>query len=218
MQSQSTQDYLKAIFSLSKPGQLVTTNSIADHLGIKSSSVTEMIGKLEKALLVSRVKYKGVRLTENGRQQAVWLIRKHRLWETFLVAKLGFGWDQVHEIAEQLEHVESPALIAKLDEFLSHPKFDPHGDPIPDSEGNIPEIMSVVMSEAKQGVYLISRILDDSQDLLGYLTKMEISINTLIQLISTETYDGSVNISIDGKEINLSRKVANNIMLVEAVR
>jgi DtxR family Mn-dependent transcriptional regulator len=214
MHSISTQDYLKAIHSLEKPGTLVSTNSIAAILNIKSSSVTEMLGRLEQEGLVERQKYKGVKLTETGKEKAVHILRKHRLWETFLVDKLKFDWGNVHEIAEQLEHVESRELVNKLDTYLGNPKFDPHGEPIPDIQGNITELDIVIMAEAEPGEYLIAIVLDDRKELLNYITRLNFNINSQIRILGKEKYDNSVLIEIDNTNKSISEKVARKIGLI----
>lgn len=213
MQSRSTEDYLKAIYALQQPNSLVSTTAIADLLGIKSSSVTEMLGKMENLGLVYREKYKGARLTKDGHNEAVLLIRKHRLWETFLVDKLKFGWDEVHKIAEQLEHVKSKELVERLDNFLGRPSFDPHGDPIPDKDGQISEIELVVLSEADKGKYVVRRILDDSTELLEYISFLKIGLGTSIELVARQLYDSSVAIKIEGDPTSLSETIAGKIAL-----
>jgi DtxR family Mn-dependent transcriptional regulator len=129
------ENYLKAIYKLSRKGDSgVSTNALAERMDTKASSATDMIKRLSTKKLVDHKKYQGVTLTEKGRKVAVDIIRKHRLWEVFLVEHLGFGWDEVHDVAEQMEHISSPLLVERLDRFLNHPKYDPHGGPIPDAE------------------------------------------------------------------------------------
>lgn len=213
MHSKSIQDYLKAILSLEETMEMVPTNYIAKSLSIKSSSVTEMVGKLEESDLVIRVKYKGVKLTESGRKAALMLIRKHRIWETFLVEKLGFGWDEVHPLAEQLEHIESQELTNRIEDYLGNPQFDPHGDPIPDRNGILPIIEIVKLSVTKPGSYKVVRILDDDKSLLDYLTRISIGISSSIEIIGSEEYDNSILIELNGVTKNISKKVAEKIGL-----
>src|SRR3954471_19141026 len=135
--SVSKENYLKAIFHLQQDNQSVSTNALAESLQTRPASVTDMLKKLKEQRLLQYEKYKGVKLTHEGRKVAILIIRKHRLWEYFLVEKLGFGWEEVHEIAEELEHISSKKLIDRLDEYLNFPQTDPHGDPIPDIDGKI---------------------------------------------------------------------------------
>ena len=152
MISRTIENYLKAIFSLSEKGNsVVTTNSIAEKLNTKASSVTDMVKKLTIKKLVNHEKYKGVILTLKGKRLATSIIRKHRLWETFLVDKLGFNWEEVHDVAEQLEHIRSDKLVSLLDNFLEFPQFDPHGDPIPNSKGQFPKSNSTPLHKLSKG-------------------------------------------------------------------
>ncbi|NND87947.1 MAG: metal-dependent transcriptional regulator, partial [Flavobacteriaceae bacterium] len=152
MYSLTEENYLKTIFHLEQVSSGdISTNAIADKMETQPSSVTDMVQKLAEKELLSYKKYKGTRLTEIGKKVAADVIRKHRLWEVFLVEKLKFHWDEVHDIAEQLEHVQSDELIARLDAFLGHPDFDPHGDPIPDKHGVIKRTEKILLSEAKKG-------------------------------------------------------------------
>ncbi|GAB5465521.1 MAG: metal-dependent transcriptional regulator [Candidatus Kapaibacteriales bacterium] len=168
---------------------------------------------IEKGL-VQREKYQGVELTEKGRKEAVLLIRKHRLWETFLVEKLGIGWDRVHSIAEQLEHIDSEELIEKLDTFLDHPKVDPHGDPIPDSKGRtIQQSGAIRLSVANNGLYKITRITDDSQELLSYLTNIGISLYSIIKVEGKVTFDNTVMVILDKKKLGISQKASECILV-----
>lgn len=152
MFSQSEENYLKAIFHLQlelKGG--VSTSNLAESLDTRAASVTEMIKRLASKDLVTYERYYGVQLTKLGKKQALVIVRKHRLWESFLVERLNFDWDEVHDIAEQLEHIKSEKLVEELDRFLERPKFDPHGDPIPDMEGNLPKVKRRKLSELKEG-------------------------------------------------------------------
>jgi len=182
--SQSEENYLKSVFNLldennSTKENRVSTNLIAKDLQTKASSVTEMIKKLSDKGLVSFEKYKGCNLTEIGRKLAIEVIRKHRLWETFLVEKLGFNWNEVHDIAEQLEHIKSPLLTNKLSSFLNHPKFDPHGDPIPDKNGVFPKHDSIgkLTDLFVNQNSIVVKIGSDNADLLSHLSKNNIGIH-----------------------------------------
>lgn len=211
----SEENYLKAIFHLetiSGPG--ISTNAIANKLETKASSVTDMIKKLaEKEVLIYK-KYQGVSLTEFGRRTAASVIRKHRLWEVFLVEKLNFSWDEVHDVAEQLEHIKSPKLIDELDAFLGHPKTDPHGDPIPDEHGKFHTIEKRLLSSLQEGESGICvGVEDSSAGFLKYLDKYQISLGKRIEVISIEPFDDSLTIKVDGKEISISNKISNNIYI-----
>ena len=144
----SEENYLKAIYHLStEEEETVSTNSLAERLQTTAASVSDMLKKLAKKELIEYKKYQGVNISEKGKRVALQIIRKHRLWEVFLVEKLSFNWDEVHEIAEQLEHIDSPILVKRLDEFLGYPKFDPHGDPIPDERGEFQAMPQITLSE-----------------------------------------------------------------------
>lgn len=209
----SEENYLKAIYHLGRLGSIsVSTNAIAERVNAKASSVTDMIKKLADKNLVNYIKYQGVSLTEMGRITAATVVRKHRLWEVFLVEKLNFSWDEVHEIAEQLEHVKSDALINKLDAFLGFPTRDPHGDPIPDKEGNIKTIEKSVLSQLPPKTTCVCvGLIDSSDDFLKYLDKHKIALGSRIQILSKEPFDDSLSINVDGNVINISQLISNNI-------
>lgn len=209
------ENHLKEIFHLSgKDKEKVSTNALAERLETKASSITDMLQKLKAKKLIDYQKYKGFSLTEKGEKIALQIIRKHRLWETFLVNKLNFGWDEVHDVAEQLEHIRSLKLIDSLDQFLEFPKFDPHGDPIPDKDGNISYRESKInLSEStvKTRVEVIS-VNEDSLALLKYLDEIGLSIGSVIDVHSRVSFDKSMNVTIDGcGQISLSKKVSENI-------
>lgn len=176
--SLSEENYLKTIFHLEQSTQgNVSTNDIAEKMDTKASSVSDMIRKLGDKNLVDYIKYQGVKLTEKGSETALRVIRKHRLWEVFLVDKLHFQWDEVHEIAEELEHIKSEELISRLDAFLGYPEFDPHGDPIPDKNLQIKKIERKILSELQAGQKGICvGVQESDNDFLQYLDKREIGI------------------------------------------
>lgn len=209
------ENYLKAIYKLSEKNELVTTTDIANMLNIRSATVTDMLKKLAVKKLIRYERYKGLSLTEKGRSIGVKIIRKHRLWESFLVQKLKFGWDEVHEIAEQLEHIQSDELINRLDEILEFPKSDPHGDPIPDRNGIFGKTLSVPLSEMKpKSVSIVSGVSDNSNAFLKYLDKIGVALNDKITIHFVEPYDLLHRISINqGKEITISKSVAQNILV-----
>lgn len=211
--SQTEENYLKTIYSLfrvnNKP---VSTNKIAESLATKASSVTDMIKKLAEKELVNYVKYQGVSLTNQGKELAIYVIRKHRLWEVFLVRYLNFKWDEVHEVAEQLEHVKSMKLIDSLDTFLDFPRYDPHGDPIPDKEGNIVSRNAVLLSELNEersGVLV--GVKDSSSAFLKYLDNAEIKLGASIEIIHKESFDNSMLLLVDGQKISISQQISNNL-------
>ena len=215
MFSLSEENYLKSIYHLEADhGKGISTNAIAKKLDTKASSVTDMIKKLaQKGMLVYK-RYQGVSLTKLGRKEAANIVRKHRLWEVFLVDKLNFSWDEVHDVAEQLEHIKSPKLIDELDAFLDFPKMDPHGDPIPDKEGNFQKIEKKLLSTLEEGKIGICVGVDDSSsDFLKYLDKNNISLGQKVKVVSKESFDGSLTILINAKEITISKKISNNIYI-----
>jgi DtxR family Mn-dependent transcriptional regulator len=211
------ENYLKAIYHLSSSGQKqVNTNAIADRLNTKPASVSDMMRKLSAKDVITYVKYQGVNITDDGIKRALSVIRKHRLWEVFLVDKLNFHWDEVHEIAEQLEHIQSSLLITRLDEFLDYPKFDPHGDPIPDEDGIISSKPMIVLSELPQGTNcrLVSMV-DTGTAFLKYLDKIDMKIGTKIKVLDIFDFDGSMEIEADKKKsITISKQVADNLLIV----
>jgi len=211
----SEENYLKIIYHLSlKSEAVVSTNAIANVMDSKPSSVTDMVQKLAEKDLVSYKKYQGVSLTEQGRNAAINIIRKHRLWEVFLVEKLHFSWDEVHDIAEQLEHIKSEQLINRLDKFLNFPTEDPHGDPIPNKNGIIPKLTRQLLADAPLNEKLICvGVKDSSSSFLQYLDKQKISLGTALQIIEKEAFDNSLKILIDQEKITVSHIVANNIFV-----
>jgi len=216
MFSITEENYLKAIFSLeSNSGTVISTNHIAKKLETKASSVTDMIKKLALKNLLVYTKYKGVSLSSQGRKIATSIVRKHRLWETFLVDKLGFNWDEVHDIAEQLEHIQSDKLILKLDSYLEYPQSDPHGDPIPDKDGLIRKENRILLSDAKKGKeYKIIGIKDSSDSFLQYLDSLKINIQTKIKIVEKMTYDNSILLEVNGVSNTLSAKVCSNLFVI----
>ena len=215
MFSQSEENYIKAIFHLdaiSREG--ISTNSIAKKLETKASSVTDMIKKLSEKEVVVYKKYKGVTLTSFGKKTAANIIRKHRLWEVFLVEKLNFSWDEVHDVAEQLEHIKSPKMINELDAFLGYPKRDPHGDPIPDKEGNLQVIEKSVLSTLEVNDTGVCVGVDDSSsEFLKFLDKQGIALGQQIKIREKEPFDGSLVIQIKDKILSISSKIANNLYI-----
>jgi DtxR family Mn-dependent transcriptional regulator len=216
MYSYTEENYLKTIYKLSEQGNdSINTNAIAEVLQTKAASVTDMIKKLAEKKLLNYEKYKGVALTEKGRKVAVDTVRKHRLWECFLYDKLKFGWDEVHEIAEQLEHINSEILTDKLDEFLDFPTHDPHGDPIPSKNGVVKKTNFILLCDARPKQNLVmTGVAEHTAVFLQHLNKISMVLGTEIQVIEKNEYDGSIAIEMPGKKsMHLSKDVAKNILV-----
>lgn len=215
MYSQAEENYLKTIYTLEKHfSDGVSTNLISSKINTKASSVTDMLKKLSNKDLVVYKKYQGVYLTELGRLSALKVIRKHRLWECFLVQKLQFQWDEVHDIAEQLEHVKSEALINKLDAFLKYPKLDPHGDPIPDAHGRTIMNKSVSITDMKIGsAGIFVGVKDSSATFLKYLNKKNLALGDRIKVIDIEPFDSSYHIETKTHRLVITNDVADNLFL-----
>ena len=207
------ENYLKSIYSLQiELHKNISTNLIADKLQTKASSVTDMLKKLAKKKLVIYKKYQGVHLTMKGKRVALRVIRKHRLWEYFLVEKLKFKWDEVHDIAEQLEHIKSDTLIDNLESYLQFPKFDPHGDPIPDRDGKIILTKTVNLLNLKVGQKGTLDSLKDSSDVfLKYLNTKQLALRDRIKVIDIEPFDNSIHIETKTHQLVISKKVAENL-------
>jgi DtxR family Mn-dependent transcriptional regulator len=211
----SEENYLKVIYHLSLVSPKgINTNAIAGMLNTKASSVTDMMKKLSDKKLVAYQKYQGVTLTEKGFHSAKMIVRKHRLWEVFLVDKLNFSWDEVHEIAEELEHIKSEVLINKLDAFLDFPTFDPHGDPIPNADGEIKKINKLLLSDSQLNKeYQCVGVKDSSSEFLQYLDKQKIALGSKITIKEKESFDDTLLVEIDSREMTLSNKIANNLYI-----
>lgn len=211
----SEENYLKTIYHLTHFSEMeVSTNAIAEKVETKASSVTDMLKKLADKGLLNYIKYQGVSLTEKGKLMAKMIVRKHRLWEVFLVEKLDFSWDEVHDIAEQLEHIKSEKLINKLDDFLGNPTEDPHGDPIPDANGNIIKIEKLLLSELSQNqIGICVGVKDSSADFLKYLDKNGIALGSKIEILVKEDFDLSLKIKVNSKELMISNKIASNLFV-----
>lgn len=215
--SQTEENYLKAIYTLTEKSQhaATSTTDIAERINTKPPTVTDMLKKLAAKKLVTYEKYKKIQLTKFGRQWAIQVIRKHRLWEVFLHEKLRFTWDEVHEVAEQLEHVQSDQLTERLDEFLGYPRYDPHGDPIPTASGELKAAKRLMLSEIPIGtICQVVGVNDSSSDYLKYLEHLNIGIGTKIKLIEQIAYDASLIISFrkDAKT-TVTKKFADNLFV-----
>jgi len=193
----------------------VLTNALAAALGTRPASVTDMLKKLAAKKWITYEKYYGVKLTVAGQSAALQIIRKHRLWETFLVQTLGFNWHEVHEVAEQLEHVQSPVLIEKLDAFLGRPATDPHGHPIPNRHGHwVESFDEVALTDVAVGYHgRICSVRNSTAHFLQYLDKVGIAIGTVIHIESKENFDKSVHAVVHRKKIVLTREVAENLFV-----
>jgi DtxR family Mn-dependent transcriptional regulator len=214
MNTFTEENYLKAIYHLSLQSESVSTNQIATSLNTKAASVTDMLKKLADKELINYTKYQGVTLTHSGEKIAISIVRKHRLWEYFLVEKLDFKWDEVHDVAEELEHISSQELIDRLDNFMGNPKYDPHGDPIPDSNGlfKTHELKSI-SSLTVNANGIVSGVRDHSSSFLQYLEKMQLTIGKKIKVTEINDYDHSVILLVEDKRIHISREVANNLLI-----
>jgi DtxR family Mn-dependent transcriptional regulator len=213
--SHSEENYLKTVFHLGADGkQAVATNAIARSMKTKPSSVTDMMQRLGEKGLVNYRKYRGVSLTEAGKRAALSIIRKHRLWEVFLVEKLNFSWDEVHDVAEQLEHIKSEKLVDLLDQHLGFPQYDPHGDPIPGKDGNYPSREKQLLSQLPvntKGICI--GVKDSSASFLKYLDKNRISLGDKIHILEREDFDNSLLVKVADTEMRVSHQIAANLYL-----
>lgn len=216
--SSSKENYLKAIFHLQQADGIVTTNVLANQLQTRAASVTDMLKKLKNQKLLLYEKYRGFKLNNEGKKVALQIIRKHRLWEYFLVEKLHFGWDEVHEIAEELEHISSKKLIERLDEFLGFPKADPHGDPIPDSQGRLAAKQHINLTNLPVNVLAeVTSIGDQSHEMLELLKHKQIAIGVKLEVKKRFSYDNSLELKIKNQpSITISEHVAKNVFVRDA--
>lgn len=212
--STSEENYLKTIFHLQTKDDNVSTTELAEKLHTKPASITDMMKKLKTRKLVNYQPYHGFRLTQEGKKIALSIIRRHRLWEYFLAQKLKFNWNEVHEVAEQLEHVSSKKLIDKLDEYLDHPKFDPHGDPIPDTNGKMEASRQLSLSVLPiNKPARICYVADQSEMLLVYLQEKKINIGSLVVIKKKFIYDDSMEIKLDNKLLTITGQLAKSIFV-----
>lgn len=214
--SYTEENYIKTIYALSAHEEdAVSTNALAEALDTKAASVSDMLKKLSRKDLTHYVKYKGVKLSSFGKKEALKILRKHRLWETFLVEKLKFNWDEVHEVAEQLEHIKSGYLVEQLDAFLGYPEIDPHGDPIPDKDGEIKVRKKQLLSEMQKGASAkVIGVNDSSAIFLQYLDKIGIGLGSNIKVLDIMDFDQSVEIHINNNQrLLVSKEVTQNLYL-----
>ena len=214
MPSEHIENYLKNIYKIQSSEGKVTTSSLSEKLQISPASVSEMVKKLASEGSLVHTPYKGVELTESGKRAALRIVRKHRLWEMFLMEVLHFGWEEIHEEAERFEHVMSDKMEDKIDEVLGFPAVDPHGDPIPSKNGTIKNIRSIPLNEAGEGTTVrVVRVNDANTDLLQYASSVGISLNKRIVVRQRLTFDDSLIIKIGTKDITISSKLASNIFV-----
>ena len=214
MLTASKENYLKAIYKHRKgKNKLVSASCIADELQISNAAISDMAKRLSDEGLLDYKKYKGLQLTDEGEKLALKVIRRHRLWEYFLIKVLDLSWAEVHDEAENLEHSTSEFLIDKMDEFLGFPKFDPHGSPIPDKDGKLPESPVLLkMQICETGtVYKIARVQDGNAQLMNYLTRIGINLNTKIKIVEKFSFDNSISIEMEDGIFLLSEKVAESV-------
>lgn len=212
------ENYIKAIYKLAERNDIVTTKDIADRVNTKPSSVSDMLKKLADKKYINYEKYQHISLTKLGEKIALKTIRKHRLWEVFLVEKLGFGWDEIHPIAEELEHINSDELVDRLDNFLGNPEYDPHGDPIPTAAGKINAMKVKKLSEAGTGeTVIMTGVADHSAGFLKHLSKLNISLSTKLKIKEVNEFDRSMMISISGEKAQfISYEVAKSLLVTSA--
>ena len=214
MKSLNEENYLKAIFHLIDKDDTFTVNELSKMLNIKMPSVNSMMKKFSQKNWVIYESYKPIKVTALGKKEAAHVVRKHRLTEMFLVEKMGFGWEVVHEIAEQLEHIHSEIFFDKMDELLNYPKVDPHGEPIPDKQGNIIQQNLTKLSECKAGeVVILSAVIDSSDEFLTYLNHRNLSLNSELKILEVEKFDQSMKIKFSGKTETLSEMVCDKILV-----
>ncbi len=214
--STSEENYIKAIFHLQRQDGTVTTNELANELKTKPASVTDMMKKLKVKKLLNYQPYQGFRLTNEGNKVALGIIRRHRLWEYFLAEKLKFSWDEVHEVAEELEHVSNKKLIDKLDEFLGFPRTDPHGDPIPDANGKIEISKKICLTAmALNTIGVVSSVSDQSSEILELLEHKKIAIGTKLEVKKKFEFDNSMEVKIGRQPaFTISNQLAENIFVL----
>ena len=217
MHSLTEENYLKAIYHLTKNGMdKITPTAMAEEMSINAASVVDMIKKLSDKKLISYEKQNGAKLTAQGNKIALDIVRKHRLWEVFLLEKLGYSWDVVHDIAEQLEHIRHGELSDRLDKFLGYPEYDPHGDPIPNAKGEIPSTANILLSEIEEGkICQVTAVKDTSSVFLQYLEQLNIKIGTKIIVLEKIAFDGSMVVQI-GKDVKttVSKKLVESLFII----
>ncbi|PPK86171.1 DtxR family iron (metal) dependent repressor [Neolewinella xylanilytica] len=216
MATPTVENYLKAMLALTRESGAVTISDLSTELGVSKPTANNMIRRLSERGLIHYQKYQPLRLTEQGRRQAALVVRKHRLTEMYLVKKMGFGWEEVHPIAEQIEHIDSPAFFEKMDQLLGSPNYDPHGSPIPDREGNLRGTDRERLGECQAGaVVVLAGLNDSSADFLRYLDEKGLRLGTLMKIEAIDAYDKSVRLSYGGKETTLPETTVQQLLVVK---
>lgn len=214
MSTQTEENYLKALFQLSSENGRVSVSALSAHLKVSKPSANSMAKNLQEQGLVEYKKYKPLSLTTKGRKAAALILRKHRLTEMYLAEKMGFGWEEVHEIAEQIEHVKSPVFFDRMDELMNYPKFDPHGSPIPDKEGNIIDPSYKSLNECQPGDEVtLSALRRSSKEFLEFLDSRGLGLGLRLQVESIEEFDGSVVVSYNNRRESLSAQVSEPLLV-----
>jgi len=218
MLSFTEENYLKALLKITlenRSREEAGTNELATLLGVKPATVNDMLKKLKSKKFIHYEKYGKITLTKTGRKAGLEILRKHRLWETFLYEKLDFSWDEVHQVAEQLEHIQSQKLVDKLDKFLNYPEFDPHGDVIPNAKGELKYQYRVTLSQIEAGKRCkMVAVKDNSAPFLQYVIEVGLGINNLMKIVSINPYDDLIQIEVKGKRSSVSKKFADNILVI----
>ena len=218
MKNISKEDYLSTIYKNRNSDGIIKGNQIAEKLAISSAAVTDMLKKLSSDGFVNYKRYQGIKLTGEGEEYARNMVRRHRIWEVFLHQVVGLPWDKVHDEAENLEHSSSDELINRMEEMLNFPEFDPHGNPIPNKNGDLPEqSLGIPLNTVTSGTkVIVIRMNDINNNFLNYISQIGLELNKEIEVKNYLEYDSSVLILIDGREVNLSSKLASNIFVVQS--
>jgi DtxR family transcriptional regulator, Mn-dependent transcriptional regulator len=218
MHSSTEENYLKALLNLSRERNEVSANEISKRLGIKMPTVNSMMKKLAEKDMVHYESYKPVRLTDKGKKEAGLILRKHRLTEMFLVQQMGFGWEEVHAIAEQIEHIQSPVFFEKMDVLLNFPRIDPHGSPIPDHNGEMECIPYAKLSNCKAGeIVRLAAVTDSSDELLIFLNSRELHLGLILDIKSVEQFDGSMIVGYKNRPAEMLSHDVSDKLFVEKV-
>jgi DtxR family Mn-dependent transcriptional regulator len=218
MNSQTEENYLKAIFNIANEKGETSINELSKQLDIKMPTVNSMMKRLAEKELVHYESYKPIRLTGKGKKEAALIIRKHRLTEMYLVEKMGFGWEQVHDIAEQVEHIQSPDFFEKMDEILGFPKVDPHGSPIPDRNGNIVWVEYNKLSECKSGdTVTLAAVIYSSDEFLKFLNNRDLQLGVVLKIISMESFDGTMTVSYGKRKAEMLSRVVCERLLIKKI-
>lgn len=216
MISLTEENYLKALYRLSQEKQEIVVKDIADSLSIKMPTVNSMVKKLAEKKFIKYEKYKAIELTDKGRKQALTILRKHRLTELFLTKVMDLGWEEVHDIAEQIEHIQSDRFFIRVDEMLGHPQFDPHGEPIPDSNGKLPVYKSIPLSEGQLNKqYKLAGVANHDPSFLQFLDALHLTLGATIEIKEIQEFDKSMGVKLNNKQKTIfSNTVCRNLMVV----